>query len=138
VVTTTTAKPLASEPAANTKAAGMMGEYDGLKASVSSSKPAGQAVGGIQFKKDGPQTFKKSKNALNQQEFPEIGDSGSKKSDQVNQSKKDSTSIGHFGSSFATGKPNPKPAEEEKEIKEVKEPKMPVFTKKIKVTTEQS
>ena len=50
-------------------------------------------------------------------------------------SKKDSTSIGHFGAAFSTGKPKEtaqKPPEERKEAK------IPVFTKKIKVTTEES
>lgn len=110
-----------------------MGDMDSLKASVA-TKQSGQQTN-INFKK-GPPTFNKSKNALNQQEFPDFGDNSTKKSDEPAVSKKDGTYSGHFGASFSTGQPKPKPVEEVKEEKEAKKP--PVFTRKIKVTTEDS
>lgn len=57
-------------------------------------------------------------------------------------SKKDTTNIGHFGSSIATGKPAEGGMGRERpvqaQVEEKKEAKMPVFTRKIKVTTEAS
>lgn len=129
---TAPAKQAAEAPAATKASGGVAMDMDSLKASASNKTKTGTD---INFKK-GPMTFNKSKNAMNQQEFPEFGETaGTKKADDTNVSKKDSTSIGHFGAAFSSGKPKDavqKPAEENKEAK------MPVFTRKIKVTTEDS
>jgi len=112
-------------------------DMDSLKASATSGM-AGKPDAGIKFKQ-GPQTFTKSKNAMNQQEFPAMGEnSGAKKSDDANFSKKDSTSIGHFGAAFSTGKPKEPKEGGQQPAEEPKEAKMPVFTRKIKVTTDDS
>lgn len=123
-----TTKQVVTETPAGTKASGAGMDMDSLKASATQKGSTS-----INFTKGGPQQFKKSKNAINQQEFPELGDLG-KKAEPVALSKKDNTNIGNFGSAIASGKPKEqKPAEE---VKEVKEAKMPVFTRKMKVTTD--
>lgn len=77
---------------------------------------------------------------INQQEFPELGEIDGLKPASNNVSKKDTTNIGHFGSSIASGKAAEggmgRPVQAQTEEK--KEAKMPIFTRKIKVTTEAS
>jgi hypothetical protein len=106
-----TTKTVVAETPAGTKASGAGMDMDSLKASATQKGSTN-----INFSK-GLQQFKKSKNTINNQEFPELGDLG-KKAEPAAVSKKDGTYMGNFGSSIATGKPKEqKPAEEVKEVK---------------------
>lgn len=79
--------PATKETPAATKASGAAMDVDGLKASATVKT----TTTNITFSKGGPPKFNKAtKSALNQQEFPELGEAaGPKKNESANTSKKD-------------------------------------------------
>lgn len=112
-------------------------DMDSLKSSAASrAAGGGMAESGIKFSKGPLQFSNKSKSKLNQNEFPELGaPTGTTKPD-ATVSKKDRPYEGNFTSSFAAQANKNAAVEEAKEAKA--EPKMPVFTRKMKATTDDS
>ena len=102
------------------------------------SRAVGGGAGMINFSR-GPPKFTKAKHMMNQSEFPELGDIGKKGAATTG---KDSTTIGHFGSSISGSKqaegggPSFASAAGAGMFQESKgAPKMPIFKGKAKLKT---